>query len=155
MTQSVTSTASGNPDRPYVDVDLSSRAFWSGDMVERDKNFAVLRERDTITWHPPFEDQLLDDPDDHGFWAITSYDDLIEVTKRHEDFLSGPGILMESLPADFVEAGQSIIGMDPPRHTQLRRLVASAFTPKQMPRIAPTPCFTWNTAANSFSLLPI
>lgn len=135
MTQSVTSTASGNPDRPYVDVDLSSRAFWSGDMVERDKNFAVLRERDTITWHPPFEDQLLDDPDDHGFWAITSYDDLIEVTKRHEDFLSGPGILMESLPADFVEAGQSSIGMDPPRHTQLRRLVASAFTPKQMRRI--------------------
>ena len=88
-----------------------------------------------MTWHPPFQEQLLEDPEDYGFWAVTRYDDLVEVTKRHEDFLSGPGILMENLPAEFVEAGQSIIGMDPPRHTKLRRLVAAAFTPKQMRRI--------------------
>ncbi|GAA1388632.1 cytochrome P450 [Pseudonocardia kongjuensis] len=135
MTGHVTRTASGTPDRPYDEVDLSSRAFWSISMDEREKTFAVLRERGTITWHPPFEEQLLDDPDDHGFWAVTTYDDLVEVTKRHEDFLSGPGILMESLPAELVEAAQSIIGMDPPRHTKLRRLVAAAFTPKQMRRI--------------------
>ncbi len=135
MTESVTRTASGNPDRPYDDVDLSSRAFWSTTMDEREKSFAFLRENRPVTWHPPFEDQLLEDPDDHGFWAVVTYDDLVEVTKRHDDFLSGPGILMESLPAELVEAGQSIIGMDPPRHTKLRRLVASAFTPKQMRRI--------------------
>ncbi len=135
MTQHVTRTASGNPERPYDEVDLSSRAFWSTSMDVREKTFAQLRERDAITWHPPFEDQLLSDPEDHGFWAITTYDDLVEVTKRHEDFLSGPGILMENLPVELVEAAQSIIGMDPPRHTKLRRLVAAAFTPKQMRRI--------------------
>ena len=135
MTRSVTRSASGHPDRPYDEVDLSSRAFWSVSMDEREESFAKLRARDTITWHPPFEDQLLDDPDDHGFWAITTYDDLVEVTKRHEDFLSGPGILMENIPAELVEAAQSIIAMDPPRHTKLRRLVAAAFTPKQMRRI--------------------
>jgi len=47
MTQVVgtglTSSASGNPDRPYDAVDLSSRAFWSSDMYEREKSFAVLR----------------------------------------------------------------------------------------------------------------
>jgi cytochrome P450 len=104
-------------------------------MYEREKSFAVLRGRDTITWHQPFEDQLIDHPQDYGFWAVTRYDDLVEVTKRHDDFLSGPGILMENLPVEFVESAQSIIGMDPPRHTTLRRLVAAAFTPKQMRRI--------------------
>lgn len=130
-----TRNASGNPDRPYDEVDLSSRAFWSATMSERDKNFALLRAERPVSWHAPFEDQLLDDPADYGFWAIVRHVDLVEVTKRHEDFLSGPGILMESLPPELVEAGQSIIGMDPPRHTMMRRLVASAFTPKQMRRI--------------------
>ena len=52
-----------------------------------------------------------------------------------EDFLSGPGILMESLPAELVESAQSIIATDPPRHTRMRKLVSAAFTPKQMRRI--------------------
>lgn len=134
-TEHTTKTSSGNPDRPYDGEDLSSRAFWSTTMDEREKTFARLRERDTITWHPPFEDQLLDDPEDHGFWAITTYDDLVDVTKRPNDFLSGPGILMESAPAELVEAAQSIIAMDPPRHSKMRKLVAAAFTPKQMRRI--------------------
>ena len=135
MTEHVTRSASGNPDRAYDDVDISSRAFWSTSADVREKTFALLRERGTVTWHPPFQEQLLEDEQDFGFWAVTRYDDLVEVTKRHQDFLSGPGILMENLPAEFVEAGQSIIGMDPPRHTKLRRLVAAAFTPKQMRRI--------------------
>ena len=135
MTGHVTRSASGNPDRAYDEVDISSRGFWSTSSDVREKTFAVLRERGTVTWHPPFQEQLIEDPEDYGFWAVTRYDDLVEVTKRHQDFLSGPGILMENLPAEFVEAGQSIIGMDPPRHTMLRRLVASAFTPKQMRRI--------------------
>ena len=65
MTQSVTSFASGTADRPYDDVDLSSRAFWSATMDEREESFALLRGRGTITWHPPFENQLLDVPEDN------------------------------------------------------------------------------------------
>jgi len=135
MSEHATRTASGNPDRPYDHEDLSSQAFWSSTAEAREETFARLRERGTITWHPPMEDSLLDDPDDHGFWAVTTYDDLVEVTKRPDDFLSGPGILMESAPPELVEAAQSIIAMDRPRHTKMRRLVAAAFTPKQMRRI--------------------
>ena len=131
----VSTFASGNADRPYDDEDISSHAFWATDMFEREKTFARLRARDTITWHPAPDDQVFEHPDDYGFWAITKHADLVEVTKRHEDFLSGPGIVMENLPAEFIEAAQSFIGMDPPRHAKLRRLVASAFTPKQMKRI--------------------
>lgn len=126
----------GAPGRSYDESDISSRAFWSTTAEEREETFAELRARRPVSWHPPFEDQLIDDPGDRGFWAVTTYDDLVDVTRRHDDFVSGNGILMESLPPEIVEAAQSIIAMDPPRHEQLRRLVASAFTVKQMERIA-------------------
>src|SRR5439155_21064688 len=58
-----------------------------------------------------------------------------EVTRRPEDFLSGPGIIPDNVPVELLESAQSIIAMDPPRHTMLRRLMGSAFTPRQMLRI--------------------
>jgi cytochrome P450 len=131
----LTQHSSGNPDRPYDEINLSTTAFWSTTMDEREKSFAVLRKQRPITWQPPFEDQLMPVADDYGYWAITTHRHLVEVTKRPTDFLSGPGIVMDNLPTEFMEAGQSIIAMDPPRHTLLRRLISSAFTPKQIRRI--------------------
>jgi cytochrome P450 len=40
------------------------------------------------------------------------------------------------MPQELLDAGQGFIAMDPPRHTRIRRLLASAFTPKQMRRIS-------------------
>lgn len=121
--------------RPYDQVDLSSREFWAGTAWERDRSFAVLRRERPVSWHRPLQDLLFVDPNDTGFWAVTKHADLVEATKRHDDFVSGEGILMESLPPELLEAGQSIIAMDPPRHDKLRRLISAAFTPKQMRRI--------------------
>lgn len=129
------SNASGNPDRPYDEISLSTKAFWWATADEREKSFAVLRKERPITWQPPFEDQLIEVPDDYGYWAITTHRHLVEVTRRPEDFRSAPSILMENMPVQVIDAAQSIIAMDPPKHTGLRRLLASAFTPKQMRRI--------------------
>jgi cytochrome P450 len=131
----LTQHSSGNPDRPYDEIDLSTEAFWSGTMDEREESFAVLRRERPITWQPPFSDQLMPVEDDYGYWAVTTHRHLTEVTKRPQDFLSGPGIVMDNLPTEFLESAQSIIAMDPPRHTKLRRLMSAAFTPKQMRRI--------------------
>src|SRR5882757_10624669 len=131
----LTQHSSGNPDRPYDEINLSTGAFWSGTMDEREESFAVLRRERPITWQPPFEDQLMPVEDDYGYWAITTHRHLVEVTRRPEDFLSGPGIVADNVPAELLEAAQSIIAMDAPRHTKLRRLMASAFTPRQMRRI--------------------
>lgn len=49
------SHASGNPDRPREEIDISSREFWHGDMFDREKSFAKLRAKESITWHRPFE----------------------------------------------------------------------------------------------------
>ncbi len=121
--------------RPYDLADLSSLDFWAGTALEREKTFAELREHRPISWHRPAEGRLIDDPNDQGFWAVVRHADLVEVTRRHDDFISGDGIVFDSIPAELLDAGQGFIAMDPPRHTQIRRLLVSAFTPKQMARI--------------------
>ncbi|MFC5947545.1 cytochrome P450 [Pseudonocardia lutea] len=127
--------SSGTADRPYDPVDISSPAFWSATMDEREAAFAELRTRGTLTWHRALQEQVHEVPGDYGFWAATTYDDVVEITKRPDDFISGAGILFENLTPEILEISTSIIQMDPPRHTKMRRLVSAAFTPKQIQRI--------------------
>ena len=122
-------------ERPYDPADLSSTEFWSGTWRDREKTFAELRAERPISWHRPVHNGLFEDPNDQGFWAVVRHEDLVEVTRRPGDFLSGEGILFESMPKELLDAGQGFIAMDPPRHTKLRRLMAAAFTPKQLARI--------------------
>lgn len=78
----LTQHASGNPDRRHDEINISTKAFWSTTMDEREKTFAVLRRERPITWQPPFEDNLMPTPDDYGYWAITTHRHLVEVTRR-------------------------------------------------------------------------
>ena len=122
-------------ERPYDPADLSSSEFWAGTAADREKVFAQLRAERPISWHRPVKNGLFEDPNDQGFWAVVRHADLVEVTRRPQDFLSGEGILFESMPKELLDAGQGFIAMDPPRHTKIRRLMAAAFTPKQLARI--------------------
>lgn len=122
-------------ERPYDPADISSLEFWSGTAKDREKVFAELRANRPISWHRPVKNGLFEDPNDQGFWAVVRHADLVEVTRRPGDFLSGKGITFESIPPELLDAAQGFIAMDPPRHTKIRRLVAAAFTPKQLARI--------------------
>ncbi|MBA4024219.1 MAG: cytochrome P450 [Gordonia sp.] len=121
--------------RPYDDLDLSSRAFWSTTAADRERTFAALRRDRPISWHPPVEDSLLQDPDDPGYWAVTRHADIVDISRRSDVFISGKGVLFENVPEEMLEASQSFLAMDPPRHTQIRKVVSSAFTPRQVKRI--------------------
>ena len=131
----MTTVATRRAERPYDPADISSPEFWSSTAKEREKVFAELRANRPISWHRPVKNGLIEDPNDQGFWAVVRYEDLVEVTRRPGDFLSGQGITFDSMPAEVLDAGQGFIAMDPPRHTKIRRLLASAFTPKQLARI--------------------
>jgi cytochrome P450 len=121
--------------RPYDDIDLSSRAFWSTTAADREKTFALLRKERPVTWHPPVQDALLDDPDDPGYWAVVRHADIVAISRRNDVFVSGQGVLFENIPEEMLEASQSFLAMDPPRHTKIRKLVSAAFTPRQVARI--------------------
>lgn len=122
-------------ERPYDPADISSREFWSGTAKDREKVFAELRANRPVSWHRPVKNGMFEDPNDQGFWAVVRHADLIEVTRRPQDFPSGMGITFESFPPEMLDAAQGFIASDPPRHTKIRRLHAAAFTPKQLTRI--------------------
>jgi len=128
-------TGTSGTARAYDAIDLSSRAFWSTTAAERERSFAVLRAERPVSWHPRVEDAVMPDPDDRGYWAVTRRSDIVAVSRNNEVFLSGKGVMFESFPEELLEASQSFLAMDPPRHTKLRKLVSAAFTPRQVRRI--------------------
>lgn len=128
-------TASSAAIRSYDPIDLSSRAFWSTTAAERERSFAVLRTERPVSWHPPVQDTLIEDPADPGYWAVTRHADIVTVSRSNDVFLSGKGVLFDNVPEELLEGNQSFLAMDPPRHTKLRKLVTAAFTPRQVRRI--------------------
>lgn len=122
--------------KPDVDpVDLSSLAFWGTPMAERDAVFAELRRERPVSWHRPPEGMIMPGEDDPGFWAVVRHADIGYVSKNPKLFCSGQGVQFQDAPDEFLEASQSFLAMDAPRHTKLRKIVGAAFTPKQVQRI--------------------
>jgi cytochrome P450 len=119
---------------PYDPVSVSPLAFWSTTAEEREKSFRILRDERPLSWHPPIEGALMATEQD-GFWALTRHADVVAVSRNPAVFCSGRGVMMEEVPEEILEAAQSFLAMDAPRHTALRKIVSAAFTPKQVARI--------------------
>lgn len=118
--------------RSYSRVDVSSTAFWAMPAIEREKSFARLRAEEPVSWQRPADGGLMPIEDDDGLWAVTRHADITEVSHKPEIYCSGQGVQMENIPEMFLEPTQSFLAMDAPRHTLLRKLVSSAFTPKRI-----------------------
>jgi cytochrome P450 len=85
--------------------------------------FAALRRDDPVYFNP--------EPDGPGFYAVTRYHDIREVHRNPGIFSSEiGGTSLEDLEPDQVEARKSMIDMDPPRHDELRAIIARRFTPR-------------------------
>ena len=65
-----------------------------------------------------------------GFWSLTKYDDVLYASRHTELFSSRFGIRMEDMDAEETEARRTMMEMDSPEHTRLRRIVARPFTPR-------------------------
>jgi cytochrome P450 len=119
-------------DRPYSAIDVSATTFWASTAAEREESFAKLRADEPISWQPPSDGGLMPIEDDDGYWAITRHADITYVSHHPDVFCSGQGVQLENIPEMFLEATQSFLAMDAPRHTLLRKLVSAAFTPKRV-----------------------
>ena len=86
--------------------DLSSSGSGRPPAGEREKTFAELR-ANRSPGTAPCTTACSEDPNDQGFWAVVRHADLVEVTRRPQDFLSGEGILFESMPKGSSTPGQA------------------------------------------------
>jgi cytochrome P450 len=83
--------------------------------------FKELRERDPVHWQP-------EPSPNRGFWAVTRFRDIEEILRDTKTFSSAHGVTTEEQTEEEVEARRSMIDMDPPEHSRLRRLVSKLFT---------------------------
>ena len=104
--------APGAGDRP--EVDLLAPEFYAGDPHAA---YAWMRRHE-----PVYRDAV------NGLWAVTRYDDVVEVERRKDLFVSSgqdTGGYRPNIPAD-----PALIGTDDPLHASRRNLVARRFTPR-------------------------
>ncbi|WP_437923950.1 cytochrome P450 [Sorangium sp. So ce291] len=94
-------------------------------------HYAALRERAPVCQVEP-----------RGYWAVSRYDDVVHVLK-HPELFSSAGtfearrqLLDERLLREPMPAGDvNIITSDPPVHTQMRKLISGAFTPRAIAQL--------------------
>ncbi len=90
------------------------------------ERFAEIRATPGLAWHPHGSD---------GFWVVSRHEDARFVSRNPEIFSSAIGHTnLWDLEADALGARRSLIDTDAPDHTRLRRLLATAFTPRNVRR---------------------
>jgi cytochrome P450 len=119
--------------REHSSVDITSHRFWAQTFDQRDETFAQLRAVDGLTWHRPLPS--LFDLEEPGFWALTRRADIAYVSTHPELFTSAQGVALDPMPAEVQRFASFFLTMDPPQHTVYRRLISSAFTPRNVRRI--------------------
>ena len=109
---------------------LADAAFWRQPLSARMAHFAELREQGPFV-ATSVENPFSEVPDD--FYAVTRYDEVVEISRRPRDFCSGQGaVSIADMPAEFMEFFGSFINMDDPRHARQRGIVSRSFTPRQL-----------------------
>ena len=81
-----------------------------------------LRNNDPVHWH--------EEPEGPGFWALTKYDDIRDVSRRPTLFSSYVGGIGMADVDDAALAAQRLmmLTMDPPQHDRFKALVNRGFT---------------------------
>lgn len=97
--------------------------------------FDELRSRCPVYWN-------MENPDwGPGFWNLTRYDDIVEVSRHPETFKSGSGINIsyppEADPAIITAVVGNMICMDPPEHRVYRKIGQPYFSRSRIAGLGP------------------
>ncbi len=93
--------------------------FWAGDPYPA---FAALRAEDPV--------HLVDGPAGR-FWAVTRHADVLAISKDPATFCSGNGVLLTDLTRPVLST-DSIIYLDPPKHSKHRKLVSPSLSVRRV-----------------------
>jgi cytochrome P450 len=116
----------------YIDIDLTD-----GEVFERAVPYAAfeqLRSHAPVAWHPeaPIGGDHTHGAISQGFWAVTNYAGVAEVSRTPEVFSAWLGTTAITTP-DRPNLGmlrQMMLNMDPPEHSRLRRILQPLFVPR-------------------------
>lgn len=100
------------------------------------------------TWRDPFGMYAAlrdDDPvhrvgrDERSYWVLSRYRDVWTAARDHQRFSSAQGLTFtyDDMAAIGIDAVRPMVMLDPPDHTDFRRLVSGGFTPRQVTEIEP------------------
>src|SRR5262245_46130020 len=113
------------------EIRLGDVAFWERPIEEREGDFLTLRRQRPVSFHEEPEVPMLGKGP--GFWAVTRHADILEVSRNPDTYSSARrGVNIVDQPPELNEFFGSMIVMDDPRHTRLRRIVSRGFTPRML-----------------------
>ena len=115
------------------DINLTDWEFWRRPHEYRHEAFKALRRHSELVLFE--EPEIVIMPQGPGYYALTRHADVVEASRRPQDFCSGKGaISIPDMPGDMHEYFGSMISMDDPRHAKIRRIVSRAFSPRMIQR---------------------
>lgn len=118
-------------EKTGIKADLSDPAIFAHGIPQ--EAFSELRAMRGLAWNP-----LPAEGPDAGFWSVGRFEDIVQVSRNPDLFSSAVGhIQIYNIDDDALDARASMIDMDPPEHTRLRRLVNPGFIPRNIRDYAP------------------
>lgn len=105
-------------------IDVHSPTVWEQGVPH--EAFALLREKAPIHWH--------EEPNGRGYWVITTYEHIVEISTNPKDFSSARGgsNIEDYDEEDLEPIRMLMVNMDPPQHWKFRKLVSRGFTPRMV-----------------------
>ncbi|TQF74802.1 cytochrome P450 [Rhodococcus spelaei] len=95
--------------------------------------YADLRDHDPVHHVVPAHDPAAD------YWVLTRHADVFAAARDHETFSSADGLTTTYGELDKIGLRDNppLVMLDPPKHTDFRKLVARGFTPRQVEAVEP------------------
>ncbi|MCY3795006.1 MAG: hypothetical protein OXG51_11630, partial [Gammaproteobacteria bacterium] len=104
--------------------------------------FDAWRERDPVHWNPPpkgYESPMRGSSVTHGFWVLTRYQDVVDVSRNQALFSSHEGgpIIWDLEPPQLAMQRANMMGMEPANHMAVKKLVMPPFAPSELAAFHP------------------
>lgn len=109
-----------------LDLDLTDPQLYTGGFPH--SVFTELRARGPVHLHPPIEGRLGIAP--IPFWSIVSHGEIQQANRDWKTFASFDGPMVA--PDPLISAGRTLLTLDPPEQTTMRRIISSEFTPRMI-----------------------